>query len=109
MKPTLRSCRKGAIAVVTAVALPLLLGFTSLGVEVGHWYLAERQMQGAADAGAISAAAQYIQDQIAGNTTSTTYQTVGNTYSLLNLNWTHPPTTVHTCLVGSGCEPVILG
>src|SRR2546423_12696229 len=50
-----RKCSAGVVAVVTAMVLPLLLGFTSLGVEVGHWYLAQRQMQGAADAAAISA------------------------------------------------------
>src|SRR3954447_4520049 len=105
MKPTLRSCRKGAIAVVTAVALPLLLGFTSLGVEVGHWYLAERQMQGAADAAAISAATQYIQDQVAGNTGSTTYQSTGQHYASLN-GFSIP--IGNTCLVtlsGDNCGP----
>src|SRR5437868_2597100 len=68
MKLSLRKCTAGAVGVVTAIVLPILLGFGSLGVEVGHWYLAERQMQGAADAAAMSAAAQSIQDQIAGNT-----------------------------------------
>src|SRR3954470_7502888 len=84
MKPTLRSCRKGAIAVVTAVALPLLLGFTSLGVEVGHWYLTQRQMQGAADAAAISATAEYIAQFRLGNFSGTTYQGVGQSYASLN-------------------------
>jgi Flp pilus assembly protein TadG len=58
----LRICSAGVVGVVTAMVLPVLLGFTSLGVEIGHWYLAQRQMQGAADAAAISAAAQYIAD-----------------------------------------------
>src|SRR4051812_6243513 len=111
MKPTLHACRKGTVAVITAMTLPLLIGFTSLGVEVGHWYLAQRQMQGAADAGAISAAAQYIQDQIAGNTGSTTtYRAVGQSYALTNLRWPQPPTTVNTCLMtptGDNCGPVL--
>jgi Flp pilus assembly protein TadG len=34
-----RAFSAGVVAVVTAMVLPLLLGFTSLGVEVGHWYL----------------------------------------------------------------------
>jgi hypothetical protein len=59
----LTRCTRGAIAAITALVLPVLLGFSSLGVEVGHWYLAQRQMQGAADAAAISAAARYIVDQ----------------------------------------------
>src|SRR3954470_23483305 len=106
MKPTLRSCRKGAIAVVTAVALPLLIGFTSLGVEVGHWHLTQRQMQGAADAAAISAASQYIQDQVVGNTGSTTYQSTGQHYASLN-GFTIP--VANTCRItqaGDNCGPV---
>jgi uncharacterized membrane protein len=59
------------------MVLPVLLGFVSLGAEVGHWYLAQREMQGAADAAAISAAAEYIQQINAGNPASTSYQTVG--------------------------------
>src|ERR1043165_6866844 len=60
----------GAVAVMTALVMPLLLGFGSIGVEVGHWYLYEREMQGAADAAAISAASQYITDEIASNGTT---------------------------------------
>jgi hypothetical protein len=73
----------------------VLLGFTSLGVEVGHWYLGLRQMQGAADAAAISAAAQYIAD-FPTNPNSTTYETVGVRYASLN-GFTIP--TANVCLV----------
>jgi hypothetical protein len=66
------------------MVLPLLLGFVSLGTEVGHWYLAQRVMQGAADAAAISAAAEYIYQINAGNPASTSYQTVGQSYASLN-------------------------
>jgi hypothetical protein len=96
----------GAVAVVTAIVLPILLGFGSLGVEVGHWYLVQRQMQGAADASAISAAAQYIEDQIAGNTTSTTYQKVGQSFASTN-GFTIP--IANTCLIaadGDNCGTV---
>src|SRR5437762_13246377 len=72
---------KGAVAVTTAMVFPILLGFSALGIEVGHWYLVLRQMQGASDAAAISAAAQYVQDQVAGNTTSTSYQNTGQYYA----------------------------
>jgi Putative Flp pilus-assembly TadE/G-like len=100
------ACQKGAVAVATAIALPILLGFSALGVEVGHWYLVQREMQGAADAAAISATAQYIQDRVAGSTTSTAYQTVGQTYARLN-GFTIP--IANTCLVTLGadnCDPV---
>jgi Flp pilus assembly protein TadG len=103
----LRDCSAGAVAVVTAMVMPLLLGFTSLGVEVGHWYLAQRVMQGAADAAAISAMAQHIADYPAN---STTYQTVGVNYASLN-GFTIP--TQNVCLINSsgvspGCNVLAL-
>src|SRR5437762_3828115 len=101
----LRSCQRGAVAVTTAIVFPILLGVTSLGVEVGHWYLVQREMQGAADAAAISASAQYIADRIAGNAASTVYQTVGQNYAGLN-GFTIP--VVNTCLItanGDNCAP----
>jgi Flp pilus assembly protein TadG len=102
----LHSCSRGAVAVITAMVLPLLLGFTALGVEVGHWYLTKRVMQGAADAAAISATAQYIQDLIARNTSSTAYQTVGQSYASLN-GFTIP--TSNVCLItadSDNCDAV---
>ena len=85
-------CSAGAVAVMTALVIPLLLGFASLGVEVGHWYLGQRTMQGAADAAAVSAAAQWIADK----GTGTTYQTVGVNYASYN-GFTIP--TANVCLV----------
>jgi Flp pilus assembly protein TadG len=73
-----------AIGVVTAMAMPVLMGMGSLGIEVGHWYLEQRVMQGAADAAAYSAAVQYINDQNSNHTTSTAYQAVGVSYASLN-------------------------
>jgi putative Flp pilus-assembly TadE/G-like protein len=100
------ACSAGATAVFTALTLPMLLGVVSLGVEVGHWYLAEREMQGAADAGAVSAAAQFVHDQVAGNSASTTYQTVGVNYVGYN-GYTIPAANV--CLMtaaGDNCDPI---
>ena len=96
-------CSAGAVAVMTALTIPLLLGVTSLGVEVGHWYMAQRTMQGAADAAAISAAAEYIADGGSG----TTYQTVGVNYALTN-GFTIP--TSQVCLItssGNNCGTVL--
>jgi Flp pilus assembly protein TadG len=93
----------GAVAVMTALTLPVLLGMASLGVEVGHWYLGQREMQGAADAAAISAAAEYL----AQGETGTTYQTVGVSYASLN-GFTIP--TSQVCLVtssGNNCGTVL--
>ena len=48
--------RNGSIAVMTALALPALIGVTGLGVEVSYWYLTQRSMQNAADSAAVAAA-----------------------------------------------------
>ncbi len=91
------ACTAGAVAVISAIVLPVLLGFTSLGVEVGHWYLTQRVMQGAADAAAISAAAEYVAD-FPTNPNATTYQTVGQSFASYN-GFTIP--TANVCLVSS--------
>ena len=100
-------CSVGAVAVVTAIVFPLLLGFGSLGIEVGHWYLVQRQMQGAADAAAISATAQYVKDYNLGNQTSQTFKTVGVQYAALN-GFTIPASNV--CLIDpsgvDGCAAI---
>jgi Flp pilus assembly protein TadG len=105
-KNRLWKCSAGAVAIMTALTIPLLLGVTSLGVEVGHWYMAQRTMQGAADAAAISAAAQYIADYPT-NPNSTTYQTVGVNYASTN-GFTIP--TSQVCLItssGNNCGTVL--
>ena len=48
--------RSGNVAVITALALPALIGATGLSVEVSYWYLTQRSMQNAADSAAIAAA-----------------------------------------------------
>jgi putative Flp pilus-assembly TadE/G-like protein len=48
--------RDGSVAILTALLLSVLLGFTALGVEASRWYLIKRSMQGAADAAVLSAA-----------------------------------------------------
>ena len=51
---------RGTTATVVAITLPLLIGFETLGVETGLWYLIKRQSQSAADAAAIAAAYEVI-------------------------------------------------
>jgi len=46
----------GAIAVVAAIAFPVLIGAMGLGAEAGYWYLAQRKLQHAADVSAHAAA-----------------------------------------------------
>jgi len=51
---------RGASAILVAIALPVLIGFGTLGAETGLWYTIKRQNQSAADAAAISAAYEVI-------------------------------------------------
>src|ERR1700724_3120776 len=51
---------QGAAAAVVAAVLPVLIGFETLGVETGLWYLIKWQSQSAADAAAIAAAYELI-------------------------------------------------
>lgn len=46
----------GSTLTTVALALPILVGASGLGVEVSAWYAARRQMQTAADAAALSGA-----------------------------------------------------
>src|ERR1700704_5056315 len=48
--------RSGSVVPTVAIALTVLLGLAALGTEVGTWYGTKRNMQGAADSAAYSAA-----------------------------------------------------
>ena len=56
--------QRGVTAVLVALTLVALIGFTGLGVDAGWWYTIKRQNQSAADAAALSAAYEIV----AGNT-----------------------------------------
>jgi hypothetical protein len=47
--------RHGAIAILFALLVPVVLGVVGLGVEIGLWYLRQRDMQNAADASVLAA------------------------------------------------------
>jgi hypothetical protein len=47
---------KGAVAIITGLALVVCIGFAALAVDVGIWYDQRRQLQLAADAGAVGGA-----------------------------------------------------
>jgi hypothetical protein len=49
--------RRGDTAILAAAAMPAVIGFFGLGVEVGHWYLTKVELQSAADAAAVAGAA----------------------------------------------------
>ncbi|ESR26994.1 Tad domain-containing protein [Lutibaculum baratangense] len=46
----------GNVAVLTAVSLPVLLGFAGLGAETGYWYFEQRRLQSSADLSAYAGA-----------------------------------------------------
>lgn len=48
--------RRGSVAVVMALVLPLVVGMVTMGVETGLWFAAKRELQSAADGGALSGA-----------------------------------------------------
>jgi hypothetical protein len=51
--------QKGQVLVLVAIMLVVLLGMLALALDGGHAYLQRRQMQTAADAGALAAAREY--------------------------------------------------
>jgi Flp pilus assembly protein TadG len=60
--------RRGAAAVLLAVALSGIVGFAGLGSEVASWYYTTRSMQGAVDSAASTAAATLASATSSGST-----------------------------------------
>lgn len=46
--------RKGAIALMVAIAAPAMIGTTALAIDFGSWYYVDGKLQGAADAAALA-------------------------------------------------------
>ena len=46
----------GSYVILSALMMPVLVGAASLGTEVGWWLYKHKNMQSAADSGAVSAA-----------------------------------------------------
>lgn len=49
----------GTIFVLVALAMPVMLLFAALTLDVGNWYVTKRQLQNRADKGAVAAAMAY--------------------------------------------------
>ena len=54
--PRLLREKSGAIAIMTVLMLPLLVGLAGIAVDVGYWYMQFRQLRAVADLAAVSAA-----------------------------------------------------
>lgn len=51
-----RRNRRGNVAIVAALAMPVVMGSLGLGAEVASWYGGKRALQNAVDSAAIAAA-----------------------------------------------------
>jgi Flp pilus assembly protein TadG len=45
----------GNVAIIAALMMPVIIGFTGMGVETGYWFYKQRLLQGAADIAAYNA------------------------------------------------------
>jgi Flp pilus assembly protein TadG len=54
--PSLGCNERGAVAVMVAVTLPVLLGFAALTIDIGQALVAKNELQDVADAGALAGA-----------------------------------------------------
>jgi hypothetical protein len=52
----LRHDRRGSVAILAAVSMPVILGSLGIGVEVASWQATKRSLQNAADSAAMAAA-----------------------------------------------------
>lgn len=59
-----RTSRRGAAAGVTAISLPVLLGFAALAIDMGVVYNARSELQRTADSAALAAAWQLLDDDM---------------------------------------------
>jgi uncharacterized membrane protein len=74
----LRRDDRGVTAVLVALTLAALIGFTALGVETGLWYVIKRQNQSAADVAALSGAFELLAGQSNGLSANTIYPDICN-------------------------------
>lgn len=56
----------GGVAIITAIALPVLLGFAGLALDLGHMYIQKTELQNATDACALAASRELTCDPAAG-------------------------------------------
>jgi hypothetical protein len=76
LPPSRRQARRGAVAAWVAICLSLLLGVAALAVDAGFLMVERRHAQAAADAAALAAAVDVVNDSSPWNTTYTTARNV---------------------------------
>lgn len=62
---TLRHAQRGAVAIITALSLVVLVGFVGLALDLGRLYVNKTELQNAADACALAAAGKLTCDPAA--------------------------------------------
>lgn len=84
--------QSGSYVILSALLMPVLVGTAGLGTEVGWWYYKHKNMQSAADSGAVSSATAGSNMTAEANAVTATY---GYTNGLNNVTITlnQPPTT----------------
>ena len=58
--------KSGAVAIIVVFALPVLVGFTGLAIDVSYWYLERRELRTAADAAAVAGSLEVANGNPAG-------------------------------------------
>lgn len=61
---------RGVNAVLTALMMPVIIGFIGLGIDTGMWYAKKRDLQSAVDSAAVSAALTYTAQHNAASASS---------------------------------------
>jgi hypothetical protein len=86
---------RGAVAVIVALLLPVLLGMVGLAVELGYWFSEKRELQTAADAGAIGGAFELLNGNNSSISSSASSEATRNGYSDANgtITVNTPPTS----------------
>lgn len=79
---TFLSDRRGAVLATAAAAVPVLVGFAGIGVDVGLWYGDKRELQTAADAAALSGAFERVRGNPTGLQTAAKYEATRNGFAL---------------------------
>jgi len=52
--------RRGSVLAYTAIALPVLIGFAGISIDIGYWYAKVRQLQSIADSAAVAGALENL-------------------------------------------------
>ena len=71
-KSCLKILQRGSVAIIAALALPVMIGFAGLAIDAGQLYVIKTELQDAADACALAAARELTCDATAG-TCGTSY------------------------------------